>query len=142
MKKFFSFLAAAAMLFAASCSSSDDLDDEDGDGTETVKVPPASEIWYTSSDSLVLISKNKYIWGATVISHTYKKGKGIIKFDGNVTSIGESAFERCQSLTSITIPNGVTSIGEAAFAGCSLLKSIKIPGSVTSIGDGVFRGCI
>ena len=35
-----------------------------------------------------------------------------------VTSIGESAFSWCSSLTSITIPNSVTSIGDGAFNEC------------------------
>ena len=58
-----------------------------------------------------------------------------------VTSIGESAFSFCTSLTSISIPNSVTSIGESAFFNCSSLTSISIPNSVTSIGDGAFREC-
>ena len=58
-----------------------------------------------------------------------------------MTSIGDSAFEDCTSLTSITIPNGVTSIGDSAFEGCTSLKSITIPNSVTSIGFGAFIGC-
>ena len=38
-----------------------------------------------------------------------------------VTSIGNSAFEDCDSLTSITIPDGVTSIGDSAFSRCKNL---------------------
>ena len=36
----------------------------------------------------------------------------------SVTTIGNSAFQYCSSLTSINIPNSVTSIGEYAFSGC------------------------
>ena len=57
------------------------------------------------------------------------------------TSIGEAAFSGCDSLTSVTIPDGVTSIGEGAFSGCSGLTSITIPDSVTSIGEAAFSGC-
>ena len=58
-----------------------------------------------------------------------------------VTSIGEGAFEDCESLKSIVIPNSVTSIGEWAFQGCESLTSIVIPDGVTSIGDFAFAFC-
>ncbi len=62
--------------------------------------------------------------------------------EGNpVTSIGEYAFRKCRSLTSITIPNSVTSIGSNAFSTCSSLTSITIPDSVTSIGHSAFLFC-
>ena len=64
-----------------------------------------------------------------------------ITIPNSVTSIGNSAFNGCDGLTSITIPNSVTSIGNYAFSICSGLTSIDIPGSVTSIGVGAFSYC-
>ena len=58
----------------------------------------------------------------------------------SVTSIGNSAFEDCNGLKSVTIPNSVTSIGDYAFK-WSGLTSVTIPNSVTSIGGGSFDNC-
>ncbi len=59
----------------------------------------------------------------------------------NVTSIGDSAFYACNSLTAITIPESVTSIGTSAFYECTGLTSITIRNGVTSIGDEAFYQC-
>lgn len=58
-----------------------------------------------------------------------------------VTSIGRSAFENCNSLTSVTLPNSLISIGNYAFYWCSKLTSIDIPDSVISIGERAFYYC-
>ena len=57
-----------------------------------------------------------------------------------IITLGRSAFSRCSSLTSVTIPNSVTTIESMAFEICSL-KSIIIPNSVTSIGSYAFYKC-
>ena len=44
----------------------------------------------------------------------------------SVTAIGEWAFDGCDSLTSVTIPDSVTTIGELAFADCYSLTSIVV----------------
>ena len=59
----------------------------------------------------------------------------------SITNIGEWAFSRCRSLTSVTIGNGVKSIGDWAFGDCVNLTSVTIPNSVTSIGEGAFEDC-
>ena len=78
----------------------------------------------------------------TVNTHTYTDGKTehTIAISG-LTSISDSAFRNCRSLTSITIGNSVTSIGENAFHNCRSLTSVTIGNNVTSIKAYVFRNC-
>ena len=55
--------------------------------------------------------------------------------------IGESAFEGCSGLTSLTLPSSVTTICKYAFFSCSGLTSLTLPSSVSSIGVYAFNGC-
>ena len=94
-------------------------------------------------DSVPASLKTVVITGGTSIGESaFERCTGLtsITIPGSVTSIGNSAFERCTDLASITIPNSVTSIGDSAFSGCTGLTSITIPDSVTSI-VGAFSGC-
>lgn len=68
----------------------------------------------------------------------------VIWYNGNeftVTEIGEYAFCNCQSLSSITIPEGITLIGSHAFDNSYNVSSITLPQSITSIGDYAFYYC-
>ena len=59
----------------------------------------------------------------------------------NVTSIGEFAFQDCENLISIIIPDSVTSIGYYGFYHCMSLTSVIIPDGVKSIGGFAFSVC-
>ena len=90
------------------------------------------------------IQYGKYTYEVTSIGEgafDWCDGLTSITIPNSVTSIGKKAFCFCFSLTTITIPNSMTSIGEDAFYNCSSLTSITIPNSVTSIGDSTFGSC-
>uniref|UniRef100_A0A6C0E7I1 Leucine-rich repeat domain-containing protein n=1 Tax=viral metagenome TaxID=1070528 RepID=A0A6C0E7I1_9ZZZZ len=57
----------------------------------------------------------------------------------NVTTIIENAFQACEQLQYITIPDSVLSIGDSAFSDCNL-NSVTIPDTVTSISEFAFYG--
>ena len=103
----------------------------------------ADIIYYTSSNGKIVTPNNEAFGeNVTIVSNTYEDGIGIMKFDAPITSIGESAFEECDSLVSVAIPDGVTSIENFAFYNCDSLKSVIIPNSVTKIRNWVFDNCI
>ena len=105
---------------------------------------PNNEIWYTNGSTTEPTYPNEAnAFGVNIISNSYdaEKEYWVIKFDGDVTTIGEWAFYWCESLTSVTIPDSVTTIGYAAFWGCNSLTSVTIPDSVTTIGEDAFNSC-
>ncbi|MBO7306917.1 MAG: leucine-rich repeat protein [Alistipes sp.] len=97
---------------------------------------------YTSEDGYTVRPYDSSAFDATIIRNEYIDGKGYIEFDAPITSIGSYAFYDCNSLTSVTIPDGVTSIGNDAFYNCNSLTSVAIGNSVTSIGDSAFWYCL
>ncbi|EKT4510895.1 leucine-rich repeat protein, partial [Flavobacterium psychrophilum] len=101
----------------------------------------ANRINYTITSSTapftVKVARNANFTGAAEIPETVAYNSE----NYAVTAIGESAFEHCNNLTSVTIPNSATSIGRYAFVGCSGLISVTIPNSVTTIGDEAFADC-
>ena len=58
-----------------------------------------------------------------------------------VVGIKESAFQECNKLTSIVLPNTVTEIGNSAFFYCTQLLSVTLSNSLEEIGYDAFYGC-
>lgn len=96
------------------------------------------------------------LWAATSGPYTYTVASGqatITLFDTAytgtlvvtnqlggypVTAIGYSAFDGCNGLTSITIPEGITSIGTRAISECLSLTNISLPSTLVALGDDAF----
>ena len=55
--------------------------------------------------------------------------------------IGESAFDYCESLTRIVIPETVTKIDYSAFQYCRNLEEINIPSNMETIKNRSFQDC-
>ena len=73
----------------------------------------------------------------TAIGNSAFHGKSITKvsFAENcqITTIGESAFSGCSSMTSITLPESITTINRSAFSSCSSLTTLTIPKNVVNL---------
>lgn len=68
------------------------------------------------------------------ISGSYTTLKGI-------TNIADGAFENCNELTEVILPEGLRIIGANAFDDCDKLQRMVIPAGVTTIGDKAFYEC-
>ena len=101
------------------------------DSVKTISVAEGNPVYHSDGNCLIQTAEKELVVGCQ---------NSVIPTNGSVTSIGNSAFYSCKTLTSIALPEGLTSIGEAAF-GLSGLTSIAIPESVTSIGKWAFTTC-
>ena len=152
MKKLFTFLFALIAGVGTICASYTEVNGIYYDFDKTTQTAAVTYHGDTYED-------NEYYGvvysGAVIIPSS-------VSYDGitySVTSIGDYAFFKCSSLTSVTIPNSVTSIGEKAFYGCSGITSpvynahyfaymptsysgaYSIPEGIPQIAGGAFYAC-
>lgn len=83
-----------------------------------------AEVTYYTNNS----TNSSYVKGSVVIPESVQSGSNTY----TVTSIGQGAFQNCDKLTNIEIPNSVTSIGISAF-NKSGLQQVKISDFITNI---------
>ncbi|ELP91914.1 hypothetical protein EIN_398940 [Entamoeba invadens IP1] len=98
-------------------------------------------VWFNVDFEIVDRNKSRNIEFKDVTYTQNDRKKFGNNIPSSVTSIGDSCFSGCGSLSSVNIPSVVTSIGDDCFYGCSSLSSITIPTSITSIGEGCFCEC-
>ncbi|MBO7300449.1 MAG: leucine-rich repeat protein [Tidjanibacter sp.] len=94
--------------------------------------PANNEIWYTATEKVEPKYGNGFGANYMAEKSTFNPstGNGIMVFDGDITSLGQSEFYNNQALTSITLPQSITSIpyenvSNATFEWCTNLKEFK-----------------
>ena len=85
--------------------------------------------YYSSDERGVLFNKDK----TKLIQYPIGNKAQEYIIPDSVTSIGNGAFDDCDSLTSITIPDSVTTINSHAFYSCEKLEIINISDNIRSI---------
>lgn len=109
--------------------------------------PELCKIYYTTTDGKVVTPTlsgyydEEYGFGAEVVSNTYENGRGVILLNGPAKYVGATAFRTCETLRSITLPEGITLLGNQAFMSCPSLVSVQLPSTLKSIGTDAFYGC-
>ncbi len=72
--------------------------------------------------------------GSTLKSVTFSNGSVL-------TTVGNNAFAKCESLVAIELPDSVTTLGTYLFQDCIALESVKLPTGLTELGSYTFDGC-
>ena len=96
---------------------------------ENIVVDEENTVYHSAGNCLIETDSKTLIAGCK---------NSAIPSNGTINSIGNYAFNSCNDLTSISIPNGVIRIGKYAFAWCQSLNSVIIPNSVVNIEEGAF----
>lgn len=58
-----------------------------------------------------------------------------------IIAIGKEAFQGCETLTTVTIPDTIASIGDCAFFQCKNITSFNLPNTIEYIGSDAFGWC-
>ena len=93
----------------------------------TLPAAMQAQFSYTTNNGAITITGYTGPGGAVTIPDTIT--------DLPVTSIGDSAFAECTSLTSVTIGKSVTNIGLTAFVACANLTAITVDPANTHYTD-------
>ena len=101
------------------------------DGTLHIEGSGAMQDYATSSDSSAEYPPWEFLYSEITA----------VVFPGNITYIGQAAFQWNRRITSVSLPDSCVEIGRSAFEGCVNLASIRFLDSVEIIGYRSFAGC-
>lgn len=139
MKEVKNILLLLIALFTVGCTQTIIFEDVNTPTPKPEINIPNNEIWYTSIDGAVVEPDSSADFGATIVSNTYENGKGVIKFNKDLYTIGQYAFDHKPILT-VVLPKTVRVIEHDAFS-YTPLKSVVLSDELTSIGAEAFEYC-
>lgn len=113
-----------------------------GTGLKEVTVPAAvtemeSAAFYNSALETATV-KSK-IMGNSMFDRCAKLES--VTLNDNINRIESDAFYQCGALKKIKMPKNLKEIGSYAFSGCTSLQTVVMPASLSEIGSYAFRDC-
>lgn len=141
-----------SLLFSCVCFSQGEQFQKNNFTFEVIGDNELAVVSYNSQTSVVSIPSTIFYEG---MSYTVTSIKGsafynndylkAVDIPGTITTIGTDsddygAFEECDSLQSISLPNSVIRIGSYTFYSCNALSEVLL-GNVNSIGKQAFQYC-
>ena len=125
MRSFYRFIVITILLISSTCASL-------ADGNYKIS---GFSYWYNTENKTAILSSLSYSYGGDINVPEKINIKGV---DYTIVAIGGKCFQKCRSVTSITLPNTITSLGSYCFTECEGLKKVNIPSSVKEIGEFCF----
>lgn len=112
----------------------------DCSGLQTV-VFPNSVISCNCNAFSGCVSLTHPIYNNTLFARLPLSYKGSYTIPNGIQTVCCTAFENCDSITSVIIPNSVKEIGSSAFQYCDKLQSVNLSDSITYIPSYLFYYC-
>ena len=162
MKKTLALLLALFMFIATFTGCADENPGKQDPNNEDNQPPvqdaenPATDFEYEENEDGGITIKKYIGTDADVIIPEQIDGKDVtvvggfwaaydflssVAFPNTVTTIKESAFWRCNKLTTVTLSQNLTTINRDAFSECTSLANIVLPASLETIKTRAFYGC-
>ena len=116
-----------------------------GGGFPEGEVPPDNEIWYTTLATKPVPARINDQAGQTLVSHTFNKGLGVLRFSGPVTSFDGLMYPYDSAtsndsfrMSGLLLPDCVEYIGEGIFNYFREIREFRIPAALKEAGGSAF----
>ena len=103
------------------------------DKLEGFNIDPLNQRFYATNGIL-------YNKAQTELIFCTRSFTGKFTVSSDITKIHEFAFNNCQKITEVVLPNGLKEIGNGAFMNCTGMKKINLPTGLQTLGNNAFRG--